>query len=561
MAPWLVPAFLLAATTPDLLLVTIDTLRADHLGCYGHVPSVSPNIDDLARNAVVFEDATTASPLTLPSHTTMFSGLPVPRHGVRVNADVVGEDVPLLVDRLRAEGYRSAAFVSGSPLAAEAGLAPHFDHYDDHRPDQPGGARFPPERRAAETASAAAEWIRAAPEPFFAWVHFFDPHAPYTPPDGWEGDEPYDGEVAAADAGVGVVLRAVEERGAADRTVVVLAGDHGEALGDHGELTHGVFLYQATTRVPLMVRAPGVAAARSDRVVGLVDLAPTLLALAGVPDPSLPGVDLLSDGSVPRAEPLVSVTDHAHQRFGWAALSAVRQGSYKYIEAPRSELYDLATDPGETKNLVVEQSNRLVDLRALLAAVTTGAEEGTGTAVLDPERAGELLALGYVAAPAEPTTGTGPDPKDRVHVLPAMEVAARAIYEGRYEDARVALEPVVEKDPTNPAAWNDLGIALNELGRHDDAVGAFREALEATPKDASLWNNLGQAEVRAGRPEAARDAYAEAARISPGFAAPCVNLAVLEYRAGNAAAARKWAEEALRREPGMKEAREVLDHL
>ncbi|MBW1879115.1 MAG: sulfatase-like hydrolase/transferase [Deltaproteobacteria bacterium] len=552
-------AVLLATATPNLVLVTIDTLRADRLGCYGHVPSPSPNIDDLAHNAVVFEDATASSPLTLPSHTTMLSGLPVPSHGVRVNADVVGEDVPLVVERLSAEGYHTAAFVSGSPLSADAGLARHFEVYDDDRPHRPGGARFPPERRAEDTARAAAAWIGSAPEPFFTWVHFFDPHSPYTPPDEWEGDDPYDGEVAAADAGVGVVLRALEER--RGRTVVVMAADHGEALGDHGELSHGVFLYQATVRVALMVHAPGVEPARSDRVVGLVDLAPTLLALAGIPDPSLPGVDLLSAGSTPRKQPLVAVTDHAQRRFGWSPVSAVRQGPYKYIEAPRPELYELQDDPAETKNLVVEQPNRVVEMRVALASVETGGARVSTGADLDRERVAELIALGYVAAPAAPTTEIGPDPKDRVHVLPAMEQAARAIYEGRYEEARVALEPVVEKDPTNPAAWNDLGIALNELGRHDDAVGAFGHAIEATPKDASLWNNLGQAESRAGRPDAAREAYAEAAGLSPGFAAPCVNLAVLEYRAGNAGAARKWAEEALRREPGMKEARDVLDHL
>jgi Flp pilus assembly protein TadD len=256
----------------------------------------------------------------------------------------------------------------------------------------------------------------------------------------------------------------------------------------------------------------------------------------------------------------VAVTDHGRRRFGWSPLSAVRQGPYKYIEAPRPELYDLNEDPAETRNLVVELPNRVDDLRGLLASVLTGGVAGSAGADLDQERVEELIALGYVAAPS-PATEVGPDPKDRVHVLPAMERAARAIFEGRYDEASSELEPVVAKDPTNPAAWNDLGISLNESGRHDEAVHAFGRALEATPKDASLWNNLGQAESRAGRPDAARGALMEAARLSPGFAAPCASIAVLEYQAGNTGAARKWAEEALRREPGMKEARDVLDRL
>jgi Tfp pilus assembly protein PilF len=521
----------------DLVLVTVDTLRADHVGCYGGAPT--PHVDLLCARGVVFEQATTTAPTTLPAHVSLLSGQWVHTDGVDSNTDVVPRGLRLLPDTLRDAGWATAAFVSGRPLAGPSGLSAHFATYDDTFPDALGGTRSPAERRAGNTVAAANQWIATAPEPFFLWVHFYDPHAPRTPTH--VGGDPYEGEIQDVDEAVGRLLDALAARGVADHTAVVVVADHGEGLGDHGEETHGVLLYEETVHVPLVVAVPGATPRRRVEPVSVVDVAPTLAALAGVPFPSAVGVDLM--GAIPSDRMLHAATQHGWERYGWAPLRAVRQGSLKVVDAPRREVFDLAKDPKERR-----PSSTGGD--ALFAALPAS---GPTTSSTDPELAAALVALGYAAS--SPTDPAGaPDPKDRVTLLAPMESAAEALHENRPDDAVKLLRPVVAADPTNPAALNDLGMALARTNKGAEAVEMLKRAVERTPADATVWTNLGYAAAVAGDLPTARAAYDEATRLAPTWAVPCLNRATLELRAGDRAAARRWVDEALSRDPHLAEA-------
>jgi hypothetical protein len=524
----------------DLVLVTVDTLRADHLGCYGG--DATPHIDALAARGVVFDQASTTAPTTLPAHASLLSGRWVHTSGVDSNTDVVTHALRLVPDTLRDAGWATAGFVSGRPLARHSGLASHFGIYDDTLPDVLGGTRVPAERRAARTVDAATAWLASAPEPFFLWVHLYDPHAPHTPTRS-DGD-PYAAEIRDVDDAVGRLLAALAARGVADHTAVVLVADHGEGLGDHGEETHGVLLYEETVHVPLIVAVPGATARRRGEPVSVVDVAPTLAALAGVPAPAGDGIDLL--GSLPPERTLHAATVHGWERFGWAPLRAVRKGSLKVIDAPRREVYELTRDPRERKPLPSGGEELVAALPPSTLIPSTA----------DPELAAALVALGYAASSPSDPEGA-PDPKDRVVWLAPMDAAGKALHEGRPADAVKLLRPVVAADPTNPAALNDLGMALARTGEGTEAVAVLRRAVERTPSDATVWTNLGYAAGVAADLPTARAAFEEAARLAPTFAVPCLNRATLELRAGDRAAARRWVDAALARDPHLAEALEL----
>jgi choline-sulfatase len=528
----------------SLVLVTVDTLRADRLGCYGHAPAATPQLDALAARGLLFLDASTTAPTTLPAHASILSGEWVHTHGVSSNHDTVPPSLQLLPDRLGRAGWSTGAFVSGSPLGRWSGLASHFQTYDDQRPDALG-SRYPPERRAAGTVQAAARWLKSVPEPFFLWVHLYDPHQPLTATH--RAQDPYDAEVADVDSAVGQLLAALSARGVDGRTAVVVVSDHGEGLGEHGEAEHGVFLYQSTVRVPLVVAAPGLKPARRPEPVSVVDVAPTLLLLAGLPE-DLPGLDLR--GPVPGDRVLHASTTHGWERYGWAPLQAVRRGSLKAVEAPRSELYDLATDPGERHNRFPGDGS----WSALFPPRASGGGAAQG------ELAQQLIALGYAASePAE--TEAAPDPKDKIGLLPKLEAAAAALHAGRPAEVEALLGAVLAADPDNPAALNDLGMAQIQLEKYPQAVSTLRRAAERTPQDSRVWNNLGLAARRAGDLALARSSYTRSAELDPTFAVPCYNRATLELDAGDKVEARRWLDEALRRAPGMAEAKALRSGL
>lgn len=407
-----------------IVLVTLDTTRADRLSPYGLMDVSMPALDRLAREGIVFDQATSVAPLTLPSHTSMFTGLFPPAHGVRDNGDRgLADKYTTLAEVLWSQGFRTGAFVGSVVLDADRGLAQGFDTYRNavSLVDAGGHAR---QRRGDEVVTDAAAWLdQLGNSRFFLWAHLYDPHRPYDPPEPYRSrfGDAYVAEIAFADAQIGRLLDALDERGLSDRTIVVVAGDHGESLGEHGERDHGIFIYESVLRVPFMIRAPGVAPARSAAVVRLVDLMPTVLDLLGVSAPRMDGVSLtrLMKGEVSDLHLEAFAESQYPLRFGWSSLGALREGRFKVIHAPRPELYDLAVDPFEESNIYATRQPLADAMIRRLQALTNEFESSNpvhdGRADVPPEVAERLSALGYVgtARVERPRDGASlPDPKD-----------------------------------------------------------------------------------------------------------------------------------------------------
>jgi arylsulfatase A-like enzyme/Flp pilus assembly protein TadD len=532
------------AVPPSLLLVTLDTFRADRLG-----RGLTPNLEALAARGVWFEEAVASVPLTLPSHATILSGLEPPRHGVRDNGTYVfPADPPTLATVLQPRGYATAAFVGAHVLDRRFGLARGFAHYDD-RIDRlaEGPSVLESERRGDVVAEAAAAWIRAQTGPYFAWVHLYDPHAPYAPPEPHARAHaaPYDGEVAFTDACVGRVLEAARAV-SGEALVVAAVADHGEGLGDHGERTHGLFVYQSTLRVPLILAGPGLPSGERRRgLARTADVAPTLLAAMGVPAPAdLDGADLM------RTMPAEAYAESRYAAgFGWAPLFSFRSGALKYVDAPRPELYDLAVDPHETRDLARERPSEAARLRSALAEFRR-AERAGSAAPIDPDSAEKLRALGYVGAPAPaPSASSGRDPKDALPLWQLFEEASWARTRGEPGPAAVALRDLVAKDPGNPAFLRALASALRLDGRAGEAVRVLDDLTRAVPEDALAWHERAMAQAAAGRlAEAVRSAE-RAVALDANLPEPHNHLGVLRARQGRAREALDAFDAAVRLDP------------
>jgi len=504
---------------PNILLVTLDTTRADVLGCYGGDPKVSPNIDRIAGRSHLFERCEASVPQTMPSHTTIFSGLHPFNHGVRKNlAIVVGPHVPLIAEELHDRGYTTGAFVSSFVVDGRFGFERGFDHYDapDIRPRLGGGM----ERRAGDTVRLAVDWITAQPAPWFAWVHLFDPHAPYEPPPPFAGrfaDRPYVGEVAYMDNEVGRLLGALVAKSLFNPAVVIVAGDHGEALGEHGEETHGILLYEATTRVPLLIHMPGqTEGLRHRQPVGLIDIAPTLRDLVGIEGPG-DGVSLLpvlrGSGKITAGRTLYIESLEGYLRNGWAPLFAVVRGDMKYVHSPRPELYDLENDPDEQRDLASERPKTSAYLDGRLAEIRPEDESFAGQSiVLSADEEAALLALGYVTGSPGAAAGTRRNPADAIALAPIHQKALEAKANGDLEKAAKLFQRELEEDPASPVL---------------------------------LWY-LGSCEVESA-PARAAERFRRAIELRPGFDAPYISLAELMLRQGKIRAAASVATEGIRR--------------
>ena len=410
------------APIKNVLIVTLDTTRADYLPAYGSRNLETPALDRLAREGVVFEQATTSAPLTLPAHCTIFTGLFPPHHGVRDNADRALPDTQTtLAEVLKNRGMRTAAFVGSIVVGENRGLTQGFDTYS--APVRTGfheGMRRP----GQAVVDDALAWLqRPESSPFFAWVHLFDAHAPYALPEPYRTiyqDAPYLGALAVLDAQVARLVEALEARGELDRTLIVVASDHGESLGDHGEDSHGILVYQSTLHVPLIMRVPGLAPRRVADVTRLADVMPTVLGLLHVPAPSMDGVSLaaLITGRAKHLD-LEAYSESAYPlRFGWSELHALRAGRYKFISAPRPELYDLEADPGEQRNILGDRTALASAMAARVAAFAESeALRDPAEAAVDAETASRLAALGYAGRAVNGPTAlrqeaSGSDPKD-----------------------------------------------------------------------------------------------------------------------------------------------------
>ena len=520
-----------SAANFNLLLITLDTVRADHIGAYGYGKIETPNLDRLASEGVRFAEASSPVPLTLPAHATILSGLLPPRHGVRNNgAERFPEGPATLATQLAAAGYRTGAFIGAFVLDRRFGLGRGFDRYDDDIPRE-RAADLDVERPGRVVTDRALAWLSEKSEkPFFAWVHLYDAHAPYAPPEPFRTlypDRPYDGEVAEVDAQVGRLLAELDRRGFAGRTVVAVVGDHGEALGEHGELTHGLLVYEPSLHVPLLLRAPGVLPAGwvVETPVSLVDLAPTLAGLLERPlpagaDRSLDGHDLsttLRQRREPPAEDLYAESLYG-TTFGWSTVFALRRGEMKYIAAPRPELYDLRRDPGESQNLEERRPGQGKELATRVAALAGSAGEAAAPAPLDAEARARLLSLGYLAGAnlAGGKSTQGKDPKDAVVLFRAFEEAHWALVGGRLADARGQFEKLVDANPSNPVFMGQLAESCRRAADFERAVALYRKAVAIAPDDRDVRYNLAVTLQEAGRAQEAIEALTAAIRLDPG---------------------------------------------
>lgn len=501
----------------NVLLLTIDTLRADAIGAYGRAGGATPWTDRLASGGVRFDNARAHTVVTLPSHANILSGRLPPDHGVRDNAGFrFPSDVETLATILKAQGYRTGAFVSAFPLESRFGLTRGFDVYDDRFADAaPRPVFLVQERPGPDTVRAARHWIDSAGGPWLCWVHLYEPHFPYAPGEPFATrfqNDPYQGEVAAVDAALAPLVRPVLDAGASGRTLVVLTSDHGEALGDHGESTHGVFAYEAVLRVPLVLYAPRLLApAVSARPAAHVDLLPTVLdALAlEVPD-GLAGTSLLPVISGDRdstAAPTYFEALSPSLNRGWAPLQGIVDAGTKYIDLPIPELYDLRADPREARNLAAAQPAAVERLRRLLDEVRR-ADPGPARAPEDSETRERLRSLGYLASgrrSAAGRYGIDDDPKRLIaHDATLHEVTARYL-EGDVAGALALCRELVRRRPDTPLWLMHLALLERETGNVQAGIDALRRVLALTPRDEEAFTLLGAYLTEAGRAREAAD--------------------------------------------------------
>ncbi len=552
-----------AAPAPSVVLVTVDTLRPDALGWVAG-RNATPEIDRLAAEGARFPGAISPVPLTLPAHTSILTGLEPPRHGVRDNGQVLGPGVATLAEALRARGYRTAAFVSGYPLRALFGLDRGFERYDDSLPVK--GQDFG-DRPASETARAALAWLKDVPGPFFLWVHFYDPHDPYEPPAAFRRPGPrgaYDGEVAAVDAAVGELRRGLAQR--REPLLSVLTGDHGESLGEHGEDTHGFFVYDSTLRVPLVLHFPGrVKPAAPPLAPRLVDVAPTVLDLLGLPPlASVDGVSLrpVLEGRRQELPPAYVETLQPYLGYGWAPLSGLHTGRVKLIDAPRPELFDLSSDPGEARNVHDRDPHRATRLQELLAERRAKGARATAAAD-DPQVLERLRSLGYVGGGTAPAAGDWPrglpDPKDRLALRARLHESEALLARGDLAGAARGFEGVLKDEPDNRFALLRFGTALSRLGRYRAAQAPLARLASLDPRQAEARYLLAEALMHAGQWPQAVAEWMEVTRLQPRRAAAWSNLGFSLLRSGKPTEAVKALEEAVRLEPGEALWRENLD--
>jgi len=476
----------------SIVLISIDTLRADHLPLYGYAHGSTPAIDALGREGIVFDGVYSHCPLTLPAHASMLTGLTPPHHGVHDNAGfTLKPGARTLAARFHDSGRATGAAVSAFVLRSATGIAQGFDRYDDEIVQDPSLEDMGNQQRdGAKSVASLLGWIEAQGDRrFFAFLHLYEPHTPYTPPSPYKerfADSPYDGEIAYADELVGRLLAPLRAKGALDHTLVALTADHGEGLGEHGEQEHGFFLYRETVRVPLVLRLPGASQAgrRVSATAAQVDLAATLLDLVGLPATGMDGASLrpaIAGGPGP-GRPVYSETFFPRYHFGWSQLLSTTESRFRYIRAPRPELFDDAMDPGETRNLSAEHAAAVQAMNAWLdTQVRVG--EVAGPEKVAPETLEKLQALGYVGGegPAGEAAGPLADPKDKIAVFEAYKRALALRREGNDAELVKALRAVVRDSPGVLDAWQAMGLALARLNRVPEAVQALETALQLDP--------------------------------------------------------------------------------
>ena len=538
----------------NVVVITIDTLRADHVGAYGYTGARTPTLDRLARDGVRFDRAYATAPITLTSHASLMTGRDPPGHGARHNGMRLDLKTPTLAEAFAAHGYATAAFVAAFPLDRRFGLIKGFQTYGDVMPRDEGG-HVANERPGRLVVNEALGWLSAhRQDKFFLWIHLFEPHAPYgNPADPVQAQRPaiarYDDDIAEADAQVGRLLDALGDL--RSHTLIVAAGDHGEAFGEHGEISHSLFTYDTTLRVPLVFTGAGLAPGTHDETpVSLTDVAPTIASLTGLGHFDADGRVLFPDGGSNGRRGLYAESFAPLLDFGWSPLRTIRAGGWKYIAAPHPELYDLTSDPSETRNLVAEQPARAAELARQVDAISTGALAFAGAAP-DPETVARLQALGYTSG--RPGRGDRLDPKDRRDLAARFaEVASGELHGAALERA---LRDIIRADPGNPQANVRFGYALLESGRCTEAIPRFTVAIAAHLPSADAHLGRAACEAAAKHIDAAERTLAEAQLVEPDNPMVSANLGLLLSDNGRPAAAIPHLQRALSLDPDLHQAR------
>jgi choline-sulfatase len=506
-----------------VIVISIDTLRADHLPAYGYKDVETPAIDAFRKDAILFQNAYSAVPLTFPSHTAMLTGLLPPDNKVRNNIGYTFDPaLPTIPSVLKRSGYDTGAAVSSYVLRGNTGLARAFDFYDDDivsKANVPVGTL---QRSGFETAAVAKRWVGEHKErPFFFLLHLFEPHSPYEPIEPFRSKfrSAYDGEIATADQIVGDFLSDLKQQGIYDKAVVILMSDHGEGLNQHGEAEHGIFVYREALHVPLFVKLPGGArGGESDAApVSLIDIFPTVAELtnAAAP-PALKGKSLLHHDAKDSARRLYAESLYPRIHLGWSELRTLVGADYQFIQAPKPELYDLAKDPAEANNVFATERRTYASMRDELGAYGSQIEL---PAHIDPEEAKKLAALGYLSSSAPAQSGPLPDPKDGISQIAAMISATRLMHEGKLPEAVTAFRAIVEQNPRLSDAWNQLGEALETSGRLEEAAAAYRKAIELTPELATEFGmKLGAVLLKLDRLDEAAEHARLGEKTNPGGA-------------------------------------------
>ncbi len=544
------PAQTLAAKR-NLILITLDTVRADRMGFLGSRRGLTPNLDALARDSVAFRNAFAQVPLTTPSHATILTGAYPQFHGVADFGSPLSAKTTPLAEMLRAGGYHTAAFVGSIVLDPHSGLAPGFERGFDSF-DAGYRLRRPPledryetiERRAGEVISRASDWLSKNPQgPFFIWIHLYDPHDPYDPPAPFSrrfARAPYDGEIAYTDSSLGTLFQFLKSRALYQESLIVVIGDHGEALGAHGESTHGVFLYDETIRVPFLLKLPGnqFAGKFVAAPVELVDFAPTALAVLGfTPPATFQGISLLGivEGKSAGRAWAYSETEYPSRAFGWSALAALRTGRYLFVLAPRPELYDLSSDPQSRVNLASENSATASQLRSeleSLRALYRSQENPAARSALGAEELEKLRSLGYVgyAGPTHAAGALKADPKDKIKIANEVHEAILAGENGRFRDAIELFRSVVEADPGIYTAQYQLGLNLNRAKRYGEAVTPLERAVQLRPDAPHVIYQLGLALFHTGKLKESTMSFERAVGLVPTWAEAHYSLASVYAR-------------------------------
>ncbi|AVP98445.1 hypothetical protein C7S18_15170 [Ahniella affigens] len=557
-----------AQPRPNVLLVSIDTLRADHVGAYGYPLAKTPTLDALAKQGTLFEEALSSAPITLPSHTTILSGLLPPSHGVRDNgAYAVPDSVDMAAELLAEAGYQTQAFVSAVVLAKRYNIQQGFQLYDDALWSEEDPNLFMiRERQAPETIDRALAWFDgwkqsdpATRKPFFTWVHLFDPHEPHLAPGGIAdiAATPYDAEITFADQHLGRLIDALGNAGVLDNTLIIVTADHGESLGEHGEKTHAVFVYRATTHVPLIVRLPSrfPASRRVSTPVHHIDILPTILATLGLPARDLPGRDLRAIPATGDADrPLYSESLLSEVGFGMAPLHAIRQDHFTYIEAPRPELYNLQIDPDERSNVFGVPSNALIAnnlelaLRDVFADAKRHAHEA-GANPLSQESVEMLQSLGYLQSSAERQAVAGMDPKDGIVIYNQLDAARKAGQKGQWPEAEGLVRQILAEVPGHATARGILAFALLRQGKVDAARHEYLTLIADNPQEFRVLGALANLELRQGNMAQASNYFQSALKIAPTFVEALSGLALISMIEGNDLEAETYITQALEIDP------------